>query len=120
MLLKIFKLSVYFWPCCILVALCGFFSGCGDQGLLFVEVHRLLMVLASLVAEHRVKGARASVVVAHRLSSCDSGLWSTGFIAVAQRPGCSKACGIFLDHGLNSYLLHGQADSLSLSHQGTP
>ena len=69
MLLKIFKLSVYFWPCCILVALCGFFSVCGDQGLLFVEVHRLLLVLASLVAEHRVKGARASVVVAHRLSS---------------------------------------------------
>ena len=28
------------------------FSSCGEQGLLFVVVHRLLTVVASLVAEH--------------------------------------------------------------------
>ena len=28
--------------------------------------------------------------------------------------------GIFLDHGLNACLLHWQADSLTLSHQGSP
>ena len=28
------------------------FSSCGEQGLLFVEVHRLLVAVASLVAEH--------------------------------------------------------------------
>ena len=28
------------------------FSGCGEQGLLFVAVHGLLIVMASLVAEH--------------------------------------------------------------------
>ena len=28
------------------------FSGCGEQGLLFVAVHRLLIAVASLVAEH--------------------------------------------------------------------
>ena len=28
------------------------FSNCGEQGLLFVVVHRLLIVVASLVAEH--------------------------------------------------------------------
>ena len=28
------------------------FSSCREQGLLFVEVHRLLIVVASLVAEH--------------------------------------------------------------------
>ena len=28
------------------------FSSCGEQGLLFVAVHRLLIVMASLVAEH--------------------------------------------------------------------
>ena len=28
------------------------FSGCGEQGLLFVAVHGLLIAVASLVAEH--------------------------------------------------------------------
>ena len=30
------------------------FSSCGEQGLLFVAVRRLLIVVASLVAEHRL------------------------------------------------------------------
>ena len=30
------------------------FSSCGEWGLLFVVVHGLLIVLASLVAEHRL------------------------------------------------------------------
>ena len=30
------------------------FSSCGERGLLFVEVHGLLIVVASLVAEHRL------------------------------------------------------------------
>ena len=30
------------------------FSSCGERGLLFVEVHRLLIAVASLVAEHRL------------------------------------------------------------------
>ena len=38
------------------------FSSCGEQGLLFVAVHGLLIAVASLVAEHGV--ARALVVVA--------------------------------------------------------
>ena len=33
---------------------------------------------------------------------------------------CSPACRIFLDHGLNPCLLHWQAESLPLSHQGSP
>ena len=49
----------------------------------------------------RALGRTASVFVAHRLSS-------------------SVACGIFLDQGLNLYLLHWQADSSPLSHQGSP
>ena len=36
-------------PCCVQV-----FSGCGDQGLLFFAVHGLLIMVASLVAEHRL------------------------------------------------------------------
>ena len=49
----------------------GLFSGC-EWGL--VVVLRLLTALASLVVEHGLQGAQASVVAAHRLSSC--GAWS--------------------------------------------
>ena len=42
----------YFWLCCVFVAVRGLFSGCGELGLLFVAVHRLLIAVASLVAEH--------------------------------------------------------------------
>ena len=34
--------------------------------------------------------------------------------------GCSEACGIFLDEGLNPCFLHWQVDSSPLSHQGSP
>ena len=44
---------------------------------------------------------KASTVVAHGLS-------------------CSAACGVFLDEGSKPCLLHWQADSLPLSHQGSP
>ena len=30
------------------------FSSCGEQGLLFIAVHRLLIVVASLAEEHRL------------------------------------------------------------------
>ena len=45
---------------------------------------------------------------------------STGSVVVAHRLSCSAACGVLLDQGLNLYLLHWQADSLPLSHQGSP
>ena len=48
---KIFYLF-YFWLHWVFVAARGLFSGCGEQGLLFVAVHRLLVAVASLVAEH--------------------------------------------------------------------
>ena len=56
---------------------------------------------------------RASGVAAPRL-------WGTGSVVVVHGLSCSVACGIFPDQGLNSCLLHWQADSLSLSHQGRP
>ena len=40
-----------------------FFSSCGKPGLLSGVVHRLLIVVASPVAKHRLQGAQASVVV---------------------------------------------------------
>ena len=56
-----------------------------------VAVHRLLVVVASPVVEHRLYGVRAPVVVAPQL-------WKTGSTAVAHRLSCSEACGIFLTH----------------------
>ena len=55
---------------------------------------------SSLAAEHRLRSVQAAVVVARWLS-------------------CSAACGVFLDQGSNSCLLHWQADSLPLSPQGS-
>ena len=45
------------------------FSSCGDWGLLFVAVHGLLIVVASRCRAWDLV-MRASVVVAHGLSSC--------------------------------------------------
>ena len=47
------------------------FSSCGEQGLLFVSVRGLLIVVASRCGV-RALGTQASVVVAHGLSSCGS------------------------------------------------
>ena len=55
------------------VAFHWLFSICGEPRLLFLAVHGLLIVVASLVAEHGVQGMRASVVAASGLSSCGTG-----------------------------------------------
>ena len=77
--------------------LCGVFSRCREQAP--VVVRGLIAVAASLVAEHGLQSTDASVAVA------------TGLCR-------SMACAIFPDQGLNLRLLHWQADSLSLCHQG--
>ena len=52
----------------------GFLSSCGEQGLLFLVVCRLLIVVASLVVEHRIwaRGLSScgSRALERRLSSC--------------------------------------------------
>ena len=67
-----------FLLCCVFFALHGFCS-CSERG--------FLLAVVSLVAEHRLKGAWASVVAAHELS-------------------CPKPCGIFPDQALNLCPLH--------------
>ena len=62
--------------CCCVQA----FSSCGEQGLLFIVVHGILIAVASLVAGARALSTRASVVVAHGLQK----LWLAGSIAQAQ------------------------------------
>ena len=54
-------------PCCT-----GFSLVAESMGYYPIAVLWLLIEIASLVAEHRLWGALASVVGAHGLSSCDS------------------------------------------------
>ena len=57
------------------------FSSCGEQGLLFLVVRGLIIVVASLAAEHGLYGVQDSVATAHGLSSCGTralllrGMW---------------------------------------------
>ena len=53
-ILAIFYLYIYFFFVAALGLCCCVwtFSSCGEQGLLFVAVRRLLIVVASLVVEH--------------------------------------------------------------------
>ena len=64
------------------LGLCGrtwAFSSCGEQTLLFVAVHRLLIVLASPVVEH---GSRVCGLQELRLLSCRAQeLWFMGLVA---------------------------------------
>ena len=64
---------------------------------LLTRVRQYLWYMASAAAAQRA----GSVVVAHRLR-------------------CSTVSGIISDQGLNPCLLHWQADSLPLSHKGSP
>ena len=84
------------------------FTGCGEQGLLFVQVHRLLIAVASLVAEHGLQACRLQQ------------LWHVDSVVVARGLSCSSAHGIFLDQGSNPCPLHWQVDSQPLHHQGSP
>ena len=86
--------------------------------LCLVAVLRLLTTVASLAERRLVALAERGLValaerglvalVEHRL------------VAEAHRLSCSRACGVFPDPGSNPRLLHRQADSLPLSHQGSP
>ena len=71
------KLFIYLFIYLFLAALdlCCYvraFSSCGAWGLLFVEVHGLLIEVASLCCGAQALGAQASAVVACGLSSCGS------------------------------------------------
>ena len=95
------------------------FSLVAEGGGYSLAVVRGLFAVASHVAGHRLRGSRASAFVARGSVAAAPGLQSTGSADVVHGLGCSVACGIFLDQGLNLCLLHWQADSLPLGHQGS-
>ena len=70
--LKIFIYLFIFWLCWVFVAARRLSLVAASGGLCFFVVCGLLIAGASLVAEHGLLGTQASVVVAHRLSSCGS------------------------------------------------
>ena len=84
----------------------------------------------SLVEEHGLSGMWASIIAMLSLSCCGSqglelsGCGSPGLehwsVAVEQKLRYSAACRLFLDQGLNPYVLHWQVDYLPLNHLGSP
>ena len=72
----------------------GLSSSCGQQGLLFLEAHGLLAVVASLVAEHG-----RSLWSTWTLAVAAPGLWSPDSVVVVHGLSSSSVCGIFPDQG---------------------
>ena len=77
-------LFLYFWLGWVFIASCRLSPVAARRGYSQVVVLWLLMAATSLVAEHRLWGPQASVVVAHGLNSC-----SPGSRAWAQYLGCT-------------------------------
>ena len=94
------NLFIYFWLCWV-----------------FVSVRGLSLVAASGGhSSSRCAGLSLSRPVLLR----STGSRPAGSVIVAHGPNCSAACGIFPDQGSNPCLLHWQADSQPLRHQGSP
>ena len=77
-------------------------------------------MVASLVPEHGLQARELQKLWHVGSVVAVSGLQSLGSVFVGQGLGCSVARGIFPGQGSNLHLLHWQADSLPLSHQGSP
>ena len=93
-------LFIYLWMCWV-----------------FVSVQGLSLVAASGGhSSSRCTGLSLSWLLLLR----STGSRRAGSVIVAHGPSCSVACGIFPDQGSNPCLLHWQADSQPLCHQGSP
>ena len=74
--MKTFKnIILFIFGCARSSLLCGLFSSCSEWGLLFIAVHRLLIAVASLIADHGLYSTQASVA---------QSLWLLGSRAQAQ------------------------------------
>ena len=94
------NLFIYFWLCWVLVSVWG-----------------LSLVAAS--GGHSSSWC-AGLSLSRPLLLRSTGSRHAGSVVVAHGSGCSAACGIFPDQGLNPCPLHWQADSQPLRHQGSP
>ena len=94
----------------------GLFSSCRGEGRSLVGVCRLLIAEASLVAEHRLQGSRASC----GLGSCAWHALEHWFSSRGARADLPRGLWDLPRSGSNPRLLHWQVDSLPLSHLGKP
>ena len=104
----LFVLAVLGLCCCTRA-----FSHCSERGLLFscgvgASHFRGFSCYGAGGLGHMDFNSCSSWAPEHWLNSC--GTWAI----------CLTECGIFPDQGLNSWLLQWQANSLPLSHQGSP
>ena len=83
----------------------------------FVSVRGLSLVAAS---GGHPSSRCAGLSLSRPLLLQSTGSRRAGSVVVAHGPRCSEACGIFPDLGSNPCLLHWQADSQPLRHQGSP
>ena len=95
----------------------GFSLVAASGGYFPVAVHRLLIVLASLVAEHGLQGMQAPVVESCGLSNRGSQAQSTGSIVMVHGIDCPMAYRIFPDQGSDTCLLHWQDPSPEKPHK---
>ena len=89
-------------------------------GLSLAVVLELLIVVASLVAEHGLENARVSVVAVCGLSSCRSWSLEHRLSSCGAWAYFSTVCGILPEQGLNLCALHWQADFLTTGSSGKP
>ena len=112
-----FKFFAVLAVCCAV----SFFSSCGGK----TRALSSYSTWASRCCGFSWCGAWALGVQALMVVACGSvavacGLWSTGSVVVEHGLCCPAAYGVFPDQGSNLCLLHWQADSFPLSHQGRP
>ena len=116
----VFLKSITLFGCAGSLLLCRLLSSCGKWGLLSscgaCATH--CSGFSCYRAVSRAFGLQqlwhvGSVVAAPML-------WNIGSVVVAHGSSCPAACGFFLDQRSNPCLLYWSADSLPLSHQGSP
>ena len=104
------SLAVLGLHCCARLSL-----AVASWGYSLVVMHKLLIAIVSLVAEHKLWSQRASEVAACRFSSCSSQALEHR-LSSCIAPWHVRSSQI---KGLSLCLLHWQEDSLPLSHQGS-
>ena len=126
------RMKCHFWYChhflkiisCIYLWLCGVLAAAqAFLGLLPSHGAQAPDAAASPAAERALQGTQAAGLLQHvgsEVTAAVPGLWSTSSTAVAHGLSCSETCGVFPDQGSDPCLLHWQAETLPLSHQGSP
>jgi len=112
-----FVLFICFWLCWVFIAVQAFSLAVAGGASLKSAT---LIVVSSLVVEHRSQGTQAAVVLARGSVAVAPRRYSTSSEIMVHGLSCSMACGILLAERSNSCPLHWQADSLVLSHQESP